>query len=212
MISLPLLKSRPVAIAMAGGFAFTVGFYGLVFLLSLYLQQERGLTPLQTGLAFVPITGLSAFVNLLTPRLTIRFGPRIPIALGQFLIAAGLLGLCVFLSAPVWLLALISMPIGVGGALAMPTITALLLNNVPPERAGMAGGALNTFRQVGGAVAIAVFGALVGQQAGFVHGMRVSLIIASVLLLIVALASFLLAPGPEGTEVSDELAHAEAMV
>lgn len=205
MLSLPLLRSRPVAISIAGGFAFSVGFYGLVFLLSLYLQQERGLSPLQTGLAFVPITGLSAFVNLITPRMTMRFGPRVPIALGLFLIGVGLLAICVFLSAPIWLLALISMPIGVGGALAMPTVTALVLNSVPRERAGMAGGALNTFRQVGGAMAIAVFGALVGQEAGFVHGMRISLIIAGVLLLATAAASYLLAPGREQVHWNDDL-------
>ncbi len=212
MLSLPLLRSRPVAVSMFGGFAFTVGFYGLVFLLSIYLQQERGLSPLQTGLAFVPITALSAFVNLLTPRMNVRYGPRIPLALGQLLIALGLLSLCLLLtSAPIWLLALVTMPVGIGGALAMPTVTGLMLNSVPAERAGMAGGALNTFRQVGGAVAIAVFGALVGQQAGFVHGMRLSLIIAGVLLLATAAMSFLLAPGRESIDWNDDIHLEEAM-
>ncbi len=66
-------------------------------------------------------------------------------------------------------------------------------------------------RQIGGAVAIAVFGALVGQQAGFVHGMRLSLIIAGVLLLATAVMSFLFAPGRESVERNDDVLLEEAM-
>src|SRR5205823_10879575 len=87
MLPFGLFRSRPVAVSVAGGFSFTVGFYGLVFLLSLYLQQLRGLSPWQTGLAFVPMTALTAVVTLITPRVVARFGPRIPMAIGQLLMA-----------------------------------------------------------------------------------------------------------------------------
>ena len=177
------------------GFAFTVGFYGLVFLLSLYFQQLRGLSPLATGLAFVPMTALTAIVILVAPRIAARFGPRVPMAAGQFLMAVGLLALCLAVAGgPVWLLAALTIPVGLGAALAVPTLTALLLGSVPAERAGTASGVLNTCRQLGGALAIAIFGALIAHSEGFLHGMQISLVIAALLLLGTATASLSLWP------------------
>ena len=98
IVPLELFRSRPVAVSVSVGFTFTIAFYGLVFLLSLYLQDVRGLSPLATGLAFVPMTGLTAFVTLVAPRAAARFGPRVPIALGQLLIVVGLLGVVVALA------------------------------------------------------------------------------------------------------------------
>ena len=79
--------------------------------------------------------------------------------------------------------------IGPGGAVAMPAITGVVLDSVPPERAGTASAVFNTFRQVGGAVAIAVFGAILANSASFVTGMQTSFAIAASLLLITALVS-----------------------
>jgi DHA2 family methylenomycin A resistance protein-like MFS transporter len=195
MVPLELFRSRPVAVSVASGFTFTVAFYGLVFLLSLYLQQQRGLSPLATGLVFVPMTGLTAVVTLLTPRIAARFGPWVPMALGQVLMAVGLLSLSVAtVGAPIWLLAALTIPVGLGASLAVPTLTALLVGSVPSERAGTASGVLNTCRQLGGALAIAVFGALVATRETFLHGLQVSLVIAAVLLLVTAAASLTLRP------------------
>ena len=191
MVPLELFHSRPVAVSVSVGFAFTIGFYGLVFLLSLYLQEVRGLSPLMTGLAFVPMTGLTGFVTLVAPRAAARFGPRVPVALGQVLNAVGLLSLtiAVALQAPILLIAILTIPVGFGSALAIPTITALLLGSVPAERAGTASGVLNTCRQIGGALAVAVFGILIAHRETFVQGMQSSLLIAAVLLLVTAAAS-----------------------
>jgi DHA2 family methylenomycin A resistance protein-like MFS transporter len=82
-----------------------------------------------------------------------------------------------------WLTALLIIPIGAGGSLAMPPTTGLVLASVSPQRAGTASAVFNTFRQVGGALAIAIFGALVADRAHFVTGMQTSLSIAAVLLL-----------------------------
>jgi DHA2 family methylenomycin A resistance protein-like MFS transporter len=68
-------------------------------------------------------------------------------------------------------------------------MTALLLGSVPAERAGTASGVLNTCRQVGGALAVALFGALVANPNTFLSGMQVSLVLAAVLLLGTAVAS-----------------------
>jgi DHA2 family methylenomycin A resistance protein-like MFS transporter len=185
-----------VAVSVSAGFTFTVGFYGLVFLLSLYYQELRGLSPLATGLAFVPMTALTAVVILVAPRVAARFGPRVPMAAGQLLMAAGLLGLCAAVAgAPVWLLAALTVPIGLGSALSVPTLTALLVGSVPAERAGTASGVLNTCRQVGGALAVAVFGALVAHRETFLQGLQISLVVATVLLLASAAASLTLRTG-----------------
>jgi dolichol kinase len=62
---------------------------------------------------------------------------------------------------------------------------------------------LNTFRQVGGALAVAVFGALLAHHATFLHGLRVSLLIAAVLLLATTAASLLLRDTPAATTATD---------
>jgi MFS transporter, DHA2 family, methylenomycin A resistance protein len=79
--------------------------------------------------------------------------------------------------------------IGFGSALAVPPLTAVLLGSVPSERAGTASGVLNTCRQVGGALAVAVFGALIADPETFLPGLQVSLVIAAMLLLATAAAS-----------------------
>jgi DHA2 family methylenomycin A resistance protein-like MFS transporter len=66
-----------------------------------------------------------------------------------------------------------------GPLLAMPPVMALLLNAVPGSRAGIASGVFNTSRQLGGALAVAVFGALLAAPAGLAAGMRVSLVLAA---------------------------------
>jgi MFS transporter, DHA2 family, methylenomycin A resistance protein len=64
----------------------------------------------------------------------------------------------------------------------MSPLTAILLNSVPARRAGVASGVFNTSRQAGGALAVAVFGALLASRAGFLTGVRASLLIAAAVL------------------------------
>ncbi|MFI7153598.1 MFS transporter [Nonomuraea sp. NPDC050022] len=197
MVPLPLLRSRTMAISAAVGFAMNVGFYGMIFLLGLYLQEMRGLSALSTGLAFVPMALLTAFVSPTSAWLSARFGARMPIITGQLLMATGLAILIAApAAAPTWLLVVLMIPVGTGGALAVPSLTALLLDRVPAERAGTAGGVLNASRQTGGALAVAVFGALVADRAGFVPGLHTGLLIAVAALAATAAASLLLKPVP----------------
>ena len=79
----------------------------------------------------------------------------------------------------------------------MPPVTALLPDSVSAHRAGTAGGILNTAHRVGGALAVAVFGALLANQSTFPHGLRTSLLITVMLLLATAAASLLLTPAPQ---------------
>ncbi|CAM5545179.1 MFS transporter [Streptomyces purpurascens] len=198
MVPLQLLRERTMAISASIGFALNVGFYGMIFLLSLYLQQEHGLSPLATGLAFLPMTLLTAFVSPTAAWCARTFGPRMPVITGQLVMATGLVLLCVpRASAPTWLTVMLMIPVGTGGGLAIPAVTSQLLDRVPAERAGTASGVLNTARQVGGALAVAVFGALATQHATFLHGLRTSLLTAACLLLLTTAAGLLLRPAPQ---------------
>ncbi|MEU6655660.1 MFS transporter [Streptomyces sp. NPDC046900] len=195
MVPLGLLRRRTVVISCSAGFAFMAGFYGMVFLFSLYLQQQRGLSALATGTAFVPMTMLSAFINPLSARAAERFGPRIPIAFGLFLMTAGLIALAAVPgSTPTWALALLMLPVGMGGPLAMPPTTALLVNSVPARQTGTASGVFNTSRQLGGAIAVAVFGALIADPAHMLTGVRTSLLLAAAVVGAAAVAACFLRP------------------
>jgi DHA2 family methylenomycin A resistance protein-like MFS transporter len=195
MLPPDLLGGYGMRVAMTAGFTFMVGWYGTVFLVSLYLQQERGLSPLAAGLAFLPSAIVSIFGNLGSGVLTQRFGARFPAMAGQLSMAVGLVALMLTAGTgnPALIAALVVL-IGGGGSIAMPQITGLVLAGVPPERAGIASGIFNTFRQVGGAVAIAIFGALVAAPSGFLPGMRVSLGLAAAALLVTGLGFLTLGP------------------
>jgi DHA2 family methylenomycin A resistance protein-like MFS transporter len=89
-------------------------------------------------------------------------------------------------------LALLMVLVGLAGPVVMPPVTAVLLNSVTAHRRGIASGVFNTSRQVGGALAVAVFGALVADPAGFLHGLRASLLIAAAVAVAAAAAALLL--------------------
>lgn len=197
MVPLELFRARNVSVSVALGFAFIVGYYGLPFVMSLYLQQLRGLSSLETGVVFVPMMLIGAFLTPLSARMAEHVGPGKLITGGLSLMMAGLALLAVLAaSAPFWALALLMVLVGLGGPTVMPPTMAVLLNSVPVTQAGIASGVFNTSRQIGGALAIAVFGALLGQPGGFLPGLRTSLLIAAGVALAAAAASLLLRPAP----------------
>ena len=190
MMPLELFRSAGMRISLGVGFAFMVGNFGTVFIVSLFLQQHLGLPPLLAGLVFLPSAAFSIAGNVFSGTLANRLGPRVPIVLGLMSMVAGLVGL--LLTAPLGspqLVAAFLIFTGIGGSTAMPPVASVVLASVPGEHAGAASAVFNTFRQVGGAVAIAVFGALIADTGHFVHGMQLSLAIAAVLLLAAATAS-----------------------
>jgi MFS family permease len=150
---------------------------------------------LDTGTAFLPMMLIGAVLTPFSARIVEKLGARPLIATGLALMTAGLAVLG-FLpsSTPVWVLAALMVLIGLGGPLVMPPITAVLLNSVPEHQAGTAGGVFNTGRQVGGALAIAVFGSLLAHPATFMQGLLASLLIAAGVTFAAAMAGLLLRP------------------
>ncbi|SMG50885.1 MFS transporter [Paraburkholderia susongensis] len=163
MLPLSLFGKRTFSAAVLFGICVNLTYYGMVFVLSLYLQRVRGYTPLQAGLAFLPLTGGFLVSNLASGRVIGRFGVRVPMILGA--ITAGLgYGLLHFVDAgtplPALLLPFLLIPSGMG--LAVPAMTTAVLASTEAKRAGTASAVLNTARQAGGAVGVAAFGALAG--------------------------------------------------
>lgn len=184
LIPREMLQSRSALAAIAVGMAFVILFYGLIFLLSLYLQDVRDKSALETGAVFVPMAVVSIGVNAIAARFAEQFGLRRVIGFGIFLVALGLAAIAMFASEVTpFQLSLLALPLGLGGALAMPVATAWLVNSVPNDVVGTASGLLNTCRQACAAMAIAVFGVLVTQTRSFEFGMRISLLIGVVSLL-----------------------------
>lgn len=195
MVPLALFRSRTVSTALAIAVVTMAAFYGVVFLQSLYFQQQRGATALEAGLLFLPMTGLVALLNPLAARLMVRYGNVLMIAAGQLLMAVGLAGLWLLpADAPILLVALTMVPVGVGGSFTVPPIIALVMDHVPAEKAGTASGVINTARQVGGSLGVAIYGALLTGH-GFMDGLRWGLGTTAFVLLILIAASLRLRHG-----------------
>ncbi|MFF3765467.1 MFS transporter [Streptomyces sp. NPDC001922] len=193
MLPLELFRQRGVTVPVVAGFALNAAFYGGVFVLSLFFQDQRGQSALSAGLMFVPMAVITASVNYLSPRAVSRFGPRTVIVAGLLTAALGCgVLLAVDTGTAAWPAALLMIPLGAGGSLAMPALTSLVLDSVAAERAGTAAALLNTSRQTGGAVSIAVFGALL--LGDFAAGMRTSFLLAACLLVAAALGAAALLP------------------
>jgi MFS transporter, DHA2 family, methylenomycin A resistance protein len=109
------------------GFAYIVGYFGLPFVMSLYLQQLRGLSGLATGLVFLFMMLVGAVLTPFSARLAERLGARRLIGGGLGLMTAGLAVLGVVgSSTPVWVLAGLMILVGLAGPLAVAVFGALL--------------------------------------------------------------------------------------
>ncbi|WP_225848847.1 MFS transporter [Streptomyces sp. HPF1205] len=189
--------NRAVSVPLVVGFALNAAFYGGIFLLGLYYQQLRGMSAIGAGLMFVPMSAVVTATNLVSPRLAERIGRRRVIVTGQVIFSAAMLTMLPLAAhTALWLVLVLLLPLSVGGALTVPALTALLMDAVPAERTGTASGLLNSLRQTGGALSVAVFGSLLNGPGGAfsLPGMRVGLLAAAALLLCTAVLSRLLLP------------------
>jgi MFS transporter, DHA2 family, methylenomycin A resistance protein len=194
MVPLGVFRSRAVTVCVAIGFAANVAFYGVIFVLSLFFQRVLGQPAVAAGLEFLPMSALLSSANLTSARVAARFGPRVPITAGLLVSALGLLALLLASTGPDHsLLVLALVPAGVGLGFALPSVIVVLLDAVPADQAGMGAGLFNSSRQVGGTLAIAVFGAMIAHRTSFLAGMRASLLIA-VLVMLAATAAALTLP------------------
>jgi MFS transporter, DHA2 family, methylenomycin A resistance protein len=184
MLPLSLFTHRLFALTSLVGLLVNVAFYGLIFVFSLYFQRVNGLSPLATGLAFLPMMGAVLPVNLVAARVAERLGAVATIALGSALSAAGCVALIgIEPGTSYWAIGVPLMIIGGGLGLLVPPLTSTLLGSVEKSRSGIAAGVLNSTRQTGSVLGVALFGSLIGQADAFMSGMHISLMISACLLL-----------------------------
>jgi DHA2 family methylenomycin A resistance protein-like MFS transporter len=167
ILPLNLFGSRNFNLLTGLGMILNGSYYGMVFVLSLYLQNVLGYSGLRAGLAFLPLTGSFIISNLVSSILMRRFGIRIPIVYGLLVCTIGFaLLLLARQDAPYWLLlpAFFGLPLGMGTA--VPAMTTGVLATVDRNRSGIASAVLNTTRQAAGAVGVAVFGAMAAGGPG----------------------------------------------
>ncbi|HEY3502651.1 MAG TPA: MFS transporter [Actinocatenispora sp.] len=156
------LRVRASAVGSAGLMGFL--FYGTLFLMSLYFQQVRGLSPARSGLALLPMTvGSTVGPLVLYRRLAARLGHRILLLAG---FAGCLAGTATLASAgPYAVLAVGLLLIGLSSTMVFSALTSLLIGNVPAAQSGLASGLQNTLRQSGALVAVAVVGSLLNTSS-----------------------------------------------
>jgi MFS transporter, DHA2 family, methylenomycin A resistance protein len=184
MLPLPLFDHRMFALTSGVGLLVNVAFYGLIFVLSLYFQQVNGLSPLATGLAFLPMMGAVLPMNLLAACAAERFGAPVVIATGAAIAGVGCASLLgIEPGTRYWLICTPLLAIGAGLGLLVPPLTATLLGSVEKARSGIAAGVLNATRQTGSVLGVALFGSLIGRANQFIPGTRESLIISTILLM-----------------------------
>ncbi|ONI79659.1 hypothetical protein ALI144C_23105 [Actinosynnema sp. ALI-1.44] len=174
------------------GALFNFAFYGLLFALSLMLQQGRGLGALASGLLFLPLTGLISLANVCAAPLAHRFGRPAVLGIGQVLLVVSLLAVAWASTADaLWPLVVALIPVGFSSGLLVPTMTSQTIAAVEPALHGAASAVFNTSRQVGAAVGVATFGPLLGAthdlRGGFVTCLLVAAAAIVVTLLLTAL-------------------------
>jgi len=191
LLPLRLFHHATVSTGMVAGMAINVGLSGILFLMPLFFQQIRGLSAHGAGLALLPMMIPLAFNPILTGRIVSRIGARIPMTVGFSLGAAGTLLLAWTKADTSYTLTLIGLVlIGFGVSYTIPSLTAAVISSVPKEQTGTVSGALNSSRQLGATLGVAIIGAILGGSKSFIVGMHLSLIVITVILLGGSLISF----------------------
>ncbi|MFF2328169.1 MULTISPECIES: DHA2 family efflux MFS transporter permease subunit [unclassified Streptomyces] len=169
MLPMRLFRSRAFfGINMAGLLMF-LGMFGSIFLLSQYFQGVLGYSPTEAGLRMLPWTGMPMLVAPVAGMLSDRFGGRPVVVAGLVLQAAGLAFFAMALGPDASYASQLPGLIvgGVGMALYFAPAASLVMSSVRPAEQGIASGANNALREVGGALGVAVLATVFSSQGGY---------------------------------------------
>jgi EmrB/QacA subfamily drug resistance transporter len=167
LIDLRFFRSVPFASAVTISVAAFAAFGGFLFLNTLYLQQSRGLSPVEAGLCTLPMAAMIVLAAPLSGRIVGRRGPRIPLVLsGICSITACVMLAGLDASTPLEQLLAAYVVFGLGFGLVNAPITNAAVSGMPRAQAGVASAIATTSRQVGQTLGVAVVGAIVTAGAG----------------------------------------------
>ncbi|HZT62309.1 MAG TPA: MFS transporter [Burkholderiales bacterium] len=163
LMPLGLFRLRSLSAASVIGALWSAAMFAWFFVSALYMQLVLGYTPMQVGLAFLPPNLIMAAFSLgLSAKMVMRFGNRLPLAVGLALAAVGL---ALFAFSPAegnfFLHVLPAMTIlGIGCGMALNPILLVAMVEVDPSESGLASGVVNTAFMMGGSLGLAVLASL----------------------------------------------------
>ena len=204
MLDLSLFKSGTFTGANLVAMLVSLGMFGVFFFVSLYIQNILGWTPTQAGASFLPMTVLIILVAPMAGKASDRIGSRWLMGAGMTLLSISLLLYQrVGLHSTFWTLLPAMLLGGVGMALTMSPMTAAAMSSVPVDKAGVGSGVLNSFRQLGGSLGIALMGAILASYVTasprspegaqqFVDGLHASLLVAAAITFAAAIVAVVL--------------------
>jgi EmrB/QacA subfamily drug resistance transporter len=201
MLPLHLFRSRQFTVVNTVAFIFSAGVFGAVFLLAQFLQVVQGIDPFAAGVRTLPWTIAPMFVAPLAGLVLVgRFGGRALIITGMTLltIALGWLALTSTVNVTYSDLVVAFVLAGVGMGLMFAPMSTLTLESAPTETHGVASGTLNTMRELGVAVGVAVLASVFAAHgnytspASFVAGIQPALWVGTAVVAAGALLSLLL--------------------
>jgi EmrB/QacA subfamily drug resistance transporter len=197
MLPLHFFRRPSFAGAQVAAFAISASFFALFLYTTLYLQEILHLSPIETGLVYLPGTILIFLVSGASAALTSKVGPAVLVVAGLVLVAVGMALTLVIDTGSDWTALMPGLLVAcLGTGLFNPAVVAIALGSVPENVSGLAAGTNDAFRQGGIAVGVAVFGAIVpagaalghGSAASYIDGMHYAAIVGSVLALAGAVA------------------------
>ncbi|MFF5144022.1 DHA2 family efflux MFS transporter permease subunit [Streptomyces sp. NPDC013157] len=197
MLPMRLFRSRAFSGINAASLLMFLGMFGSIFLLSQYMQGVLGYSPTEAGLRMLPWTGMPMIVAPIAGILSDRTGGRPVVAAGLFLQAAGLGYLASVVTADASYGAQLPGLIvsGIGMALYFAPAANLVMSAVRPQEQGIASGANNALREVGGALGVAVMSSIFSAQGGyesaqsFVDGLKPALVTGSAVVALAGIAA-----------------------
>ncbi len=161
MFDMALFRNPTFVGANTVALLVSLAMFGVFFFISLYMQNVLGYSAVRAGASFLPMTLLIILVAPIAGKASDRLGSRWLMAGGMTLVGLSLLLFAQLqVDSSYWTLLPAMVTGGVGMALTMTPMTAAAMSSVPVDKAGVGSGMLNTFRQVGGSLGIAVMGAI----------------------------------------------------
>jgi EmrB/QacA subfamily drug resistance transporter len=163
MLPLGLFRERNFTIGNVATLTAYLGLGGVIFLLPVFLQEVSGYSPIQAGLALLPVTSLMIVLSRRFGALADRIGSRVPISLGALVAAGGLLLLARVDQRADYLSEVLPalLVFGLGLAMLVAPLTATVLGAVEEDHAGVAAAVNTTLSRVAQLFAVAVLGAVV---------------------------------------------------
>jgi EmrB/QacA subfamily drug resistance transporter len=189
-----------------------LAMFGIFFYNSLYLQNILGYGPIKTGATFLPLTGLIILVAPIAGKFTDLIGPRWLISTGMTLLTGSLLLFATLgENATFWNILPGLLVGGLGMGITMAPTTAAAMSSVPVDKAGVGSAVINSARQVGGSLGIAIMGTVIAAQvtvsvldprypAQFVDGWHNALYVGAALLAAGAVVAVLTIRTPRRVE------------